>query len=177
MNLSNLYVDGIDDEDVLIGFNGGLFLDLPLSKLVGIQPEVTYTIKGAKVTYDNLLTSGSTKFRLDYIEVPVLLKVKLLPRFNIHFGPYVAFLLHSKITNESNNSSFNFEQNIDKSDLNTLDTGLAIGTGIELGNFGIGIRYNYGLKRVGKERNYNNMNYAFPDGKNSVLNVFTSLKF
>ena len=34
LNLSNLYVDDIDDENVLIGFNGGLFLDLPLSKLL-----------------------------------------------------------------------------------------------------------------------------------------------
>ncbi|MFY8097268.1 MAG: outer membrane beta-barrel protein [Flavobacterium sp.] len=158
----------MDDENVLIGFNGGLVLDLPLSKPVSIQSEVTY---------GNLLTSGLTKFRLDYIEVLVLLKVKLLPRFNIHYGPYVAFLLDSKIKNESNNSSFNFEQNIDKSDLNTSHTDLAIGTGIELGNFGIGIRYNYDLKRVGKERNYSGISYAFTDVKNGVLNIFETLKF
>ena len=43
INLSNLYVDDVDDENVLTGFNAGLFFDLPLSKNVSLQPEVSYT--------------------------------------------------------------------------------------------------------------------------------------
>lgn len=177
INLSNLYVDDVDDENVLTGFNAGLFFDLPLSKNVSLQPEVSYTVKGAEVTYDNLLVSGTTKYRLNYIEVPVLLKATILPGFNIHFGPYAAFLVDAKITNESTNATFNFEQNIDKSDLNTIDAGLALGTGIDLGNFGIGVRYNYGLTKVGKEQNYAGTTYTFPNGKNSVLNIYATIKF
>ena len=75
------------------------------------------------------------------------------------------------------NATFNFEQNIDKSDLNTIDAGLALGTGIDLGNFGIGVRYNYGLTKVGKEQNYAGTTYTFPNGKNSVLNIYATIKF
>lgn len=177
LNLSNLYVDDVDDENVLAGFNAGLFFDLPLSENVSLQPEVNYTVKGAEVVYNNSLLTGSTKYRLNYVEVPLLLKAKLLPAFSIHFGPYAAFLVDANIKNQFTNPNFNSDQIIDKDNLNTFDAGLAAGAGLDIGNFGIGVRYNYGLTKIGKEQNVGGSSYTFPDGKNSVLNIYAAIKF
>lgn len=177
LNLSNLYVDDVDDENVLAGFNAGLFFELPLSQNVSLQPEVSYTVKGAEVVYNNAFLTGSTKYRLNYIEVPVLLKAKILPALNIHFGPYAAFLVDANIKSQFTNPNFNSEQIIDKDNLNTFDAGLAAGAGLDIGNFGLGVRYNYGLTKVGKEQNVGGASYTFPDGKNSVLNIYASIKF
>jgi hypothetical protein len=177
VNFSNLYTEDVTDENVLTGFHLGAFVELPLTAAISLQPEVAYSTKGAENEYDNATASGRVKFRLNYIEVPVLLKFNITNRFNIHAGPYVAFLVDSKITDEDNDGSVNFENEVDEDNLNNVDFGLAAGLGIDFGNLGIGARYNYGLTTVGKEQSFLGTTYTFPDGKNSVLGLFATLKF
>ena len=177
VNFSNLYTEDVDDENVLTGFNLGAFVELPLTTSLSFQPEISYTTKGAENEYNNATASGRVKFRLNYIEVPVLLKFNITSGFNVHFGPYAAFLIDSKITNEDSDGSINFEDEVDDDDLNKIDFGLAAGIGIDFGNIGIGARYNYGLTTVGKEREVLGTTYTYPDGKNSVLGLFATLKF
>ncbi len=176
-NMSNLYTEDVDDQNVLSGFNVGLFATLPISSSLAIQPELNYTTKGAELQYDNLFAQGTAKFRLNYVEVPVLIKANLTKNFNVHFGPYAAFLIDSKITNEGQDGNINFEESIDKDDLNTVDVGVAAGVGFDFDTFGIGARYNYGLTTVGKERNFAGGTYTFPDSKNSVLSIYAAIKF
>ncbi len=177
VNFSNLYTEDVTDENVLTGFHLGAFVELPLTAAISLQPEVAYSTKGAENEYDNATASGRVKFRLNYIEVPVLLKFNITNRFNLHAGPYVAFLVDSKITDEDSDGDVNFEEAVDEDDLNKVDLGLAAGLGLDFGNIGIGARYNYGLTTVGKEREFLGTTYTFPDGKNSVLSVFATLKF
>ncbi|MBC5863467.1 porin family protein [Flavobacterium turcicum] len=176
-NMSNLYTEDVDDQNLLSGFNVGLFATLPISSSLAIQPELNYTTKGAELRYDNLFAQGTAKFRLNYVEVPVLVKANLTKNFNVHFGPYAAFLIDSKITNEGQDGNINFEESIDKDDLNTVDIGVAAGVGFDFDKFGIGARYNYGLTTVGKERNFAGGTYTFPDSKNSVLSIYAAIKF
>jgi len=177
LNMSNLYTKDVDDENVLMGFNIGLFAELPITSRLALQPEVSFTTKGAELQYDNAFAQGTGKFRLNYLEVPLLLKANLTENFNVHFGPYAAFLVDSKITNESSDGSYNFEDNIDEDDLNKFDYGLAAGIGFDFDSFGIGARYNYGLNTVGKERTVLGQTSTFPDSKNSVLSVYATIKF
>ena len=177
LNMSNLYTKDVDDENVLIGINIGLFAELPITSSLALQPEVSFTTKGAELQYDNAFAQGTGKFRLNYLEVPLLLKANLTENFNVHFGPYAAFLVDSKITNESSDGSYNFEDNIDEDDLNKFDYGLAAGIGFDFDSFGIGARYNYGLNTVGKERTVLGQTSTFPDSKNSVLSVYAEIKF
>lgn len=129
------------------------------------------------MAYDNALATGEAKFRLNYLEVPVLLKLNLTPNFNLHAGPYVAYLIDSKVTNETNGGAFDFEQNIDNDDLNKFDYGLSGGIGFDFSSVSIGARYNYGLNTVGKEQNIGGTTYTFPDGKNSSVSVYMGIKF
>jgi len=176
VNFSNMYTDDVDDENVLTSFNAGVYFNLPVSDLFSIQPEVLYSRKGAELRYDNVFASGSAKFNLNYIEVPVLLKINVTDNFNIHAGPYFAYLIDSKITNDGDGGAFDFESNFDNDDFNKFDAGIAAGIGFDFDSFGIGARYNYGLSTIGKERTVAGETYRVPDSKNSTISVYLAVR-
>lgn len=175
-NFSNLYTDEVDDNNVLTSFNAGIYTSFPITDFIAIQPELLYSRKGSELVYDNALLSGTAKFKLNYIEVPVLLKVNLAKNISIHAGPYFAYLVDAQVTNESDSGSFDFEDNYDNDDFNKFDAGVAAGLGFDFNNFGIGVRYNYGLSTVGKERTVAGQTYTIPDGKNSNLSLYLSMQ-
>jgi len=174
-NMSNLYNSGddVDDNNVLYGFNAGVYATLPISDMVAIQPEVLFTTKGAELEYNNAFAQGDAKFRLNYIEVPLLVRVNVTKNFNIHAGGYASYLVSSKI---SGNGDIDFDQDIDRDDLNKFDAGIAAGVGVDFNPISIGLRYNHGLTTVGKERTVAGTTYTFPDAKNSSLNLYVSYK-
>ncbi|MEL1241661.1 porin family protein [Flavobacterium flavipallidum] len=176
LNFSNLYTDDVDDNNMLTSFNAGLYLNLPISTAASIQPEFNFSRKGSELVYDNAFATGTTRLKLNYLEMPVLLKLNVTPNFNIHFGPYAAYLIDGKATNETNNGSFNFEENISNDDLNKWDYGLSGGIGFDFASTSLGIRYNYGLQTIGKEKTFNGSTYTFPDSKNSSLSLYVGFK-
>ncbi|TDE53420.1 porin family protein [Flavobacterium sp. GT3P67] len=175
VNFSNLYTEDVDDNNMLTGFNVGFFAKLPIANNIALQPEISYTGKGAELVYNNAFVSGTAQFKLDYIEVPLLLVVNVTENFNIHAGPYAAFLVSAKTTNKSDDGSYNFEDNIDTDDFNKFDAGLAGGVGIDLEPISFGIRYNYGLTKIGKEDS--STSFSSPDAKNSVLSFYAAFAF
>ena len=175
VNFSNMYTDDVDDNNVLTSFNAGVYVNFPVTDLFSIQPEILYSRKGSELTYENVFASGSAKFNLNYIEVPVLLKINVTDNFNIHAGPYFAYLIDSKITNDSD-GAFDFETNFDNDDFNKFDAGIAAGIGFDFDSFGIGARYNYGLSTIGKERTIAGETYTVPDSKNSTISVYVAVR-
>lgn len=175
VNFSNLYTDNANDENVLTGFNIGLYAKAPITNSLSIQPEIYYTGKGAEVEYNNALATGTAKFKLNYIEVPVMLVANVTKNFNLQVGPYAGYLISGKTTNES--GTYNFEDNINTDDFNKIDAGIAAGLGIDLETASFGVRYNYGLTKVGKEGSYSGSNFTFADGKNSVLSFYGAFSF
>ncbi|WP_308992356.1 porin family protein [Mariniflexile litorale] len=176
VNFSNMYTEDVDDNNVLTSFNAGLYVSMPISDFLAIQPEFLFSRKGSELTYDNVFAEGKAKFKLNYIEVPVLLKANITPNFNIHVGPYIAYLIDAQITNETEDGTFDFEDNFDNDDFNKIDAGISAGIGFDFESIGIGARYNYGLTTVGKERTVGTGTYTFPDGKNSNISVYVALK-
>lgn len=175
VTFSNLYTDNVADENILVGFNAGFFAKLPITNFIAIQPELYYTTKGSELVYNNTFVTGTAKFNLNYVEVPVLVVVNLGKHFNVHGGPYVGYLIKGKIVNDSSLNIFDFENSINEDEFNKLDAGIALGIGADIERLSFGIRYNYGLTKVGKLQDYNGTEYNFPDGKNSVLNVYLGI--
>jgi hypothetical protein len=173
LNMSNLYTDDADDENVLFGFNAGVYATLPISNFVAIQPEVLFTTRGSELEYDTDLGSGNTKFKLNYIEVPLLVRVNITKNFNLQAGGYASYLVSSKVTGDG---AIDFEEEIDTDDLNKFDAGIVAGVGVDFSPISIGVRYNYGLTTIGKERTIAGETYRFPDAKNSNLSVYLSYK-
>lgn len=171
LNFSNLYTDNVDDNNVLTGFNAGLYAKFPVAKGIAIQPEISYTTKGAELVYNNLFVKGTAKFNVNYIEVPVLLVMNITDNFNVHVGPYAAYMVSGKTSNDSNLMST--QRDLDTDDFNKFDAGLAGGLGVDLDVVNFGVRYNYGLTKIAKE---STTNLISSDAKNSVLSVYVGLR-
>lgn len=86
----------VSDAAYRAGFLGGGFLVWELNDRFGIQPEVQFSQEGTKFNSTENGTSVTGNFRIDYIQIPVLLRfnpTRMAEDFNWHFvaGPLVAF--------------------------------------------------------------------------------------
>lgn len=148
-NLTGADADAITDTlKTKVGFVGGVFLALNLGKAVTVQSEILYTMKGASYEFVDLDETYSGKLYGDYIEIPLLLKIKFplggVQPF-VFAGPSVGFKLGEKITMEGETielpegESF-FENN---------DYGAIFGAGLGLGRkLHLDVRYSLGLQKV-----------------------------
>lgn len=177
VNFTNLYTKDVDDHNILFGFNAGILAVLPITDFFAFQPEIIFSGKGAELEYNNAFAQGKAKFRLNYIEIPVLLRMNFTDNFSIHAGPYIAYLIDANVKNETDSGFFDFEENLDTGDFEKFDYGLSGGIEFELSPISIGARYNYGLANVGKKRTFGEDTYTFPDAKNSALSIYVALRF
>jgi hypothetical protein len=175
VNFSTLYTSDAENSKMLAGFNVGIFSKLPVSGNFAFQPEFYFTTKGSDVTYNNAFVNGTARFKLDYLELPLLFVVNITDNFNIHAGPYAAYLLSGKVTNESNVTLFDFEDNIDVRDYNRFDAGLIAGVALDFKSVSFGARYSYGFVTVGKEKTFMGTTYTFPDANNGVINIYMAV--
>lgn len=157
LNLSNLYVNDVDDENANIGWHAGFYTQLLSSEAFAIQPELNFSTKGTGVTYGVIGTGGvninhDQRFTLRYIDIPVLAVFKLGRAAEIHAGPYWSYLVNAEIRNKDGNPSNEFDT-IDRRNFDNWDYGLVGGIGFNLGESAqLGVRYNYGLNEIARSR-------------------------
>jgi hypothetical protein len=183
LNASQFYVDqpNVEDENMKIGFNFGIFTKVPITSFLALQPEVLYTNVGSKVTYGGSdleqlfgIESGEVRFNLNYIQVPLALAVNLGP-LNVHAGPYVSYLLSANVRDWSASElSGTTVQELQTSDFNKLDYGVVLGVGFDVQNVTIGARYNHGLREVGNSGIAGNLT---ENSKNSVGQIYIGFGF
>jgi hypothetical protein len=183
VNFSNFYSNEVDDQNLRIGYNAGLFFKAAITDFLAIQPEVLYTTKGSTTSYDNFFT-GPAKFsqNLNYLEVPVLAVINLGESFNVHAGPYVAYLLKAQVQNKTSDGNLDFVEDLNEGDYERLDYGIAVGAGFEFDVIRFGARYDYGLRQIGKNQGFNLAgvpinSVSFSDLKNSTASLYIGLSF
>jgi hypothetical protein len=176
LNLTNLYVDNVSSEHMKAGFNAGVFAKLPITKGFSIQPELLYSVKGAKDTYNNLLQgNGEYRFNLGYMELPVLAVVNLAPNFNLHLGGYAAYLVSANVKDVNSNGDIQGATDLNTDNFRRWDFGLVGGLGFDIQNFTIGARYNYGLSQIGKSGNLSGD--LTKNSKNAGISVYVGIAF
>ena len=99
LNYTSIQGNGMASGFVL-GGQGGIFAEKPLSAKWSVQPELLYTQSNAKKGSDFMVyynTNGnpfaSENIKLGYISVPVLVKYKFNEYFSILAGPQASFLV------------------------------------------------------------------------------------
>lgn len=142
MNISSLSEDGFKSK---VGAFVGVFMNHSLSDKFSIQPELLYSMKGAK--YEEQGVSGS--WNVDYISVPVMLQYNVTPALYLEAGPEVSLLLSakSKISAEGESMS------VDVKDMSkSLDFGAAFGAGYSFTpQIGASVRYVAGFSDIIKD--------------------------
>lgn len=182
MNVSSLSKDGgLEDQGSKIGFNGGVFLNAPISEQFSIQPEVLYNNLGSKVTLTKASVGNNTYTaeyarHLDYIAVPVMFQFNATPNFYIEAGPQFSFLVDArdKYKNTKNGSTQAAESySLDKDNFNTFDFGLGLGIGYNFTpQLGLNARYTAGFTDIYKNNTGSNDNV-----RNNVFQVGLTFKF
>jgi len=169
LNVSNLYIDNLDDENARYGFNVGLFGQVLASETFAIQPELLFSTKGAKAFYEGIVNQ-TVKYNLNYLDLPVLAVFKLGESAEIHVGPYASYLLNANISYSGDVA--NGSNEIDKDNLKSFDYGLVGGFGLNFGAVQVGVRYNYGLAKIADS---DAAELVLGDSKNSVAQLYLSM--
>ncbi len=136
-------------------FQGGVFVQLNLTKKIGLQPEVNFVqtqseyTDDANVIYDDLFGGGTQhKAKLDYLEVPLLLNINIGPtqKVKLQLGPAYGALLKQTVDTLKTGSTGNVFKNGDWSAIG--------GLWIQLPFVNISARYKLGLSDVNGINNY-----------------------
>jgi hypothetical protein len=92
--------------DMLLGFHGGINIQIPLAPEFYFQPGLMYSSKGSKYTSSSLTSTT----RLNYIEVPLNMVYKAsLGKgfFMLGFGPYVSYGISGNVKTEGGSLTLN----------------------------------------------------------------------
>ena len=173
-NLSNVISDKSSNytTGAKLGANAALFLEIPLAPMVSLQPEIQFSQKGYKSTGSFLGSAYEYKQTTNFVEVPLLLKIKPSKSFGIFAGPQFSYLVSTKTKFTTNNASY---ENLVKQDNDNLRKNIFGGVvGIEAvaSNLVVGLRYN-----IDFQNNNGDGTSSTPKYKNQVIALSLGLRF
>ncbi|MCU0634180.1 MAG: PorT family protein [Gemmatimonadaceae bacterium] len=165
---------GVDDAnlDRRTGAFGGLSFVAPFGRgTFALQPELLVVSKGA-----NAPRNSGNGLRLNYLEVPVMLRLSLAPesvlRPHLYAGPYLGLRISCDVSGSSQSCD-------DVPDLNAneVDVGGIVGGGVMLAlgglNATVGGRYGFGVSRVADFR----VNNVRESARNGTFALYVGLGF
>ena len=127
------------------GYHAGAYFLFKFTK-IGIQPEIIFSKQG------HTFKTGGKDYtdNIDYINIPIMLKLYLAGGFNLQAGPQFGFLSKASGNLISSSGTITSGQDI-KSLMQTTDVSVGVGLGWDL-PFGLnlGARYNIGVSDINK---------------------------
>ncbi|MCC8019552.1 MAG: PorT family protein [Rikenellaceae bacterium] len=113
-----------------------LYREYEMNYLLGIQPEIMYSMQGGRDSY------GYTDM-LDYLLVPVMFKLYMVPRkFSVDLGLYVGLMLNGKVKHNGSKEDI-------KGLLTRWDVGPSVGLTFRASpRFDLTCRTSYGLLKL-----------------------------
>jgi hypothetical protein len=140
VNFANVSFDG--DEDVpssgRVGVLAGAFATVRLASWLTVQPEAIYTVKGASLDVFDI----DSDYIVDYLEVPVLVRVPVRGRVYVAAGPSIAFRIRARSRTSFSGSTDEIDIG---DDVEPLDVGVVGAAGFEMGRWLFDGRYTHGL--------------------------------
>ncbi len=119
------------------GYHAGIYLAFKFTK-IAIQPEVLWSVQGVKTTADILGTPVEFDTDLNYVNIPVMVKIYLVQGLHLELGPTFGILMTAETEG----------QDI-KETLNSSDISASFGLGFDAPmGLGGGVRYNLGVTEV-----------------------------
>jgi len=172
LNFANL-TGSEDDLESRTGSHVGLVIDFSFPMIpVGIESGIYYSQKGAAVSEEG----ATATLKLDYIEVPVLAKIKVGPPgpFSPHFvvGPYAAYNINSEFDVSAGSASVTEDFSEFTSD---IDFGGVLGVGADFSmgvtKLNIQAKYSRGLIDI------NDNGFEGEGEYNSVFSITAGIMF
>lgn len=148
-----------DDEGLegKTSFHVGAVVEIPVSDVFSVQPELLFSDQGAKFEENN-----DVKFNVGYLSVPIMAKYYVAEGFSLEAGPQVGFLLSAKLKDDNDSEDI-------KDELKGIDFGLGLGAGYRLDNgLNFNLRYNLGLSNIVDDDSSESDDFEL---KNSVFQI------
>lgn len=150
LNYSNIYSTGLNT-DFKTGFHAGVYAKFNLV-VIALQPELLFSQRG-------YIESGNKEVTLNYLDLPVMLKVKIFPMLTIDAGPQFSVLVDEVIDGIGNVNPVMPSYN--KSDISG-----AFGASVQVWRLGASARYIVGFTELEK----------LATSKNQLFQLSLSLK-
>ncbi|MBE8724086.1 porin family protein [Flavobacterium hungaricum] len=175
LNLSTLTYDENElNSSEKTGFTAGIMVEIPVVKNFSLQPELLYSQQGTKTSFSDPDVTNSNyngTLKLNYLNIPVMLKYYLIQGLSVQAGPQIGILL--KANNKYQDNFLGYEN---KESLNLKEYSSGIDTSV---NFGLGyqfkekfyadLRYNISYSNVFKKGDVNH--FISNDMKNRVFQI------
>ncbi|MEM8998621.1 MAG: porin family protein [Bacteroidota bacterium] len=166
LNLSTITGDDFDSPDSRTSFYIGILAEFPLSEKFSLQSELFYSAQGFDIG-DEPLPDGSdaiydATLKLDYIQIPILMKVYLAKGLNLHGGPQFGFNVNEEISIDIPGDD---DLDIELDDANSFDFQITNGLEYKIKDvFLIQARYTFGLTDIIDDVDSRTSNISFGIG-------------
>ena len=132
--------DNVEKEKGKTGFVGGAYCKIPLKFYLSVRPELLFNMKGSVLNFPTDVVGQTDEFSIsmNYLEMPVSIDFEFPFFLDLHAGVQGALLL-------SNRVKINGGESRELDDIENAEFGWHIGTGFDLGNLGIHVRYQQSL--------------------------------
>ncbi|MFH7018165.1 porin family protein [Flavobacterium sp. FlaQc-47] len=165
LNLSNIVGGDVEDSKSLVGFHVGGFAEIKIADKFAIQPEILYSAQGS--TFDGGPLFGDVDLKLNYLNIPVLAKYYIVPKFSVEAGPQLGVLLSAKSEGEDVKDGFK-----------SVDFGFNVGAGFHFTeDLSINLRYTIGISPIAENSDVDNEQEYYDSAKNSNLALSLAYKF
>lgn len=143
VNVASINGDESDNFDARTGMYFGGFAELCITNEFAIQPEILYSMQGVNYSQSD---GYEGTLKLDYLNLPIMAKIKIVDELYIQAGPQIGFLLSATDEFKSTEVSGN-DDIIDE--LNIIDFGANLGLGYQFeSGLNFGARYNLGISNI-----------------------------
>ena len=136
-------------------YNGGVYGRLKI-KLIGIfvQPELVYNTRGYNFNITEPITNTTINIKQQayYIDVPVLVGLKMFKFLRVYAGPNFQYLLTNEITGVDDAVALAID--FKKTDMKKSNTGVQIGFGLDLSKFRVDVKYDFNPTDMGSPFSY-----------------------
>ncbi|TRX01553.1 porin family protein [Flavobacterium gawalongense] len=154
-NLAAVSFDGDGETEQRHSFHVGVYGESFISESFSIQPELMYSQQGYVITNSN----GTFTQKLNYINLPIMLKAYPSKNFFLEAGPQIGLAVSHK---EEYDGLFSGSQEYDP---NSFDWGLNFGGGFKTDSgISLGVRYHLGLGDLYDEGKAQNRVWQFSIG-------------
>ncbi len=175
LNLATLTFDESElDSSSKAGFTAGAMVEIPMTKKFSLQPEIMYSQQGTKTSFsDSDVTNSNyeSTIKLNYLNIPVMLKYYVIEGLSVQAGPQIGILLKANNKYKDNFLGYDNQESFDLKEYSSgIDTSVNVGLGYQFKDkFYTDLRYNISYSNVFKDGDTNH--FIDNDMKNRVLQI------
>ena len=175
LNLATLTLDESElDSSSKAGFTAGVMVEIPMTKKFSLQPEIMYSQQGTKTSFsDSDVTNSNyeSTIKLNYLNIPVMLKYYVKEGLSVQAGPQIGILLKANNKYKDNFLGYDNQESFDLKEYSSgIDTSVNVGLGYQFKDkFYTDLRYNISYSNVFKDGDTNH--FIDNDMKNRVLQI------